>query len=97
MGAMLGPLPRTALWTPAFLVAGVACVANARRCGRLHCYFTGPLYLVAAVATLLVGVGWVPLGWSWIAAAAIGGTVLAYVPEWVRGRYVRSKTLCSHQ
>ena len=31
------------LWTPALLVAGMACVVNAARCGRLHCYFTGPL------------------------------------------------------
>ena len=94
VGAMLGPLSRTAVWTTAFLVAGVSCVANARRCGRLHCYFTGPLYLATAVATLLVGLGLMPLGWNWIAAAAIGGTVLAYVLEWVRGRYVHSKRLC---
>jgi hypothetical protein len=88
LGAALGQVARTIIWTSAFLVAGVSCVANARRCGRLHCYFTGPLYLFAAGATVLIGLGLMPGGWSWIAGVAIVGTVLAYVPEWVRGRYV---------
>jgi len=34
---------RVWLWVPAFLVMGVACLANAARCGRTHCYVTGPL------------------------------------------------------
>ncbi len=84
------PEARTWLWTPALLVAGAACLVNASRCGRLHCYFTGPLYLLAAVATLLRGFEGVPLRWSWILYAVLGGSVLAYVPEWVRGKYVRS-------
>ena len=46
---------RVWLWTPALVVAGVACLANAFGCGRLHCYFTGPLFLLGAVATLLRG------------------------------------------
>lgn len=36
------------LWLPAFLVMGAACLANAARCGRVHCYVTGPLFLLAA-------------------------------------------------
>jgi hypothetical protein len=32
------------LWFPAFSVMAVACLANAARCGRLHCYVTGPVY-----------------------------------------------------
>jgi hypothetical protein len=57
VGAVVGPVARTIVWPAAFLVAGVSCAVNASRCGRMHCYFTGPLYLLAAVATLLVGVG----------------------------------------
>ncbi len=76
------------LWTPAFIVAGAACVVNAAQCGRVHCYITGPLYLLAAVATLLAGMGFVPLRSSWIGGVVLGGTILAYVPEWVRGKYV---------
>lgn len=47
------PQARFWLWIPAFLVAGAGCVANARRCGRLHCYATGPLYLGAALYLVL--------------------------------------------
>lgn len=66
----------------------MACVVNAAHCGRVHCYITGPLYLLAAVATLLAGTDLVPLHWSLIGGAVLGGTILAYVPEWIRGKYV---------
>ena len=48
---------RVWLWAPALVVAGVACLANAFRCGRLHCYFTGPLFLLGAAATLRENMG----------------------------------------
>ncbi|TMB22487.1 MAG: hypothetical protein E6J71_05940 [Deltaproteobacteria bacterium] len=69
-----------------FAVAGALCVGNAMRCRRLHCAFTGPLYLIAAGLFLgrAGGLG-VPTGW--IVAGAIGGTVAAYVPEWLGTRY----------
>lgn len=78
---------RAWFWTPALSVAGVACMVNARRCGRLHCRFTGPLYLLGAVAALLQGFGILSLSWSWIAVAMGGGTALAFVPEWLKGKY----------
>ncbi len=81
---------RVWLWTPALLGAGIACVANAARCGRLHCYFTGPLYLLGAAATLLRAFEIVPLRWSWIGNAILVGTILAFLPEWFRGKYVKS-------
>ena len=87
VGAFLGPLARTLFWTPALLVAGTACVVNARHCHRLHCYFTGPLFLVAAVVTLLRGLEVVALPWVWIGAAIVGGAALAHVPEWINGKY----------
>jgi len=34
---------------------GVGCVINAARCGRLHCYLTGPVFLIGALAIALVG------------------------------------------
>src|SRR6516164_1101421 len=52
---------RTWLWIPAFLVMGIGCVANAARCGRVHCYFTGPLFLLAAVYTVLAEIHLVPM------------------------------------
>ena len=88
LGSLVAPGPRMLLWTPAFVLAGVACVVNAAQCGRLHCYITGPLYLLAAVATVLAGTDLVALRWSWIGGAVVGGTILAYVPECVRGKHV---------
>ncbi len=80
---------RVWLWTPALLVAGTACLMNAARCGRLHCYFTGPLYLLAALATVLSGLHIVPLHWGWILGAVVGGMALAYVLEVPLGKYVK--------
>ena len=48
---------RTVVWTAALGIMGTACIANAVRCGRLHCYITGPFFLVIAVITLLYGLG----------------------------------------
>lgn len=88
-GACAGPALRSVLWTPAFLIMGGACVYNARHCGRLHCFVTGPLYLAAAVASAAAGIGGGPASlWAAIGVGAVLGTVLAYVPEWIRGGYV---------
>jgi hypothetical protein len=88
LGAYLGPLARALIWPPAFLVMAAGCFVNAVRCGRLHCYLTGPLFLAAAGASVLVGLDVLALPWSWIGIGTLGGTVLACVPEWTRGRYV---------
>src|SRR5438105_15709312 len=53
---------RTTVWTVACMTIGASCLANASRCGRVHCYFTGPFFLALGVITLLYGVGVLPLG-----------------------------------
>ena len=68
---------RAPLWTVAFLVGGAACVVNAARCGRAHCYLTGPLYLGLAAVSALIGVGVVSWSWWWVGAAFLIGTPLA--------------------
>jgi len=75
------------IWTLALLVAGVSCVVNAKRCSRFHCHFTGPLYLLGALAALLSGLGIVPLPWYWIFAVVLAGSILAFVPEWLGRKY----------
>lgn len=80
---------RVWLWVPALLVGGTACLVNAARCGRLHCYFTGPLYLLAALATVLYGFHVLPFHWCWILAAVVSGIALAYLLEGVRGKYLK--------
>jgi hypothetical protein len=91
-GSFVGPIWRTVLWTAALTVAGTACLANAARCGRLHCYFTGPFLLLCAAVTLTYGLGFLPLGpnrWGSIAiVVALGGCFFGCVPEWIWGKYV---------
>lgn len=78
------------LWTPALLVAGVACIANAARCGRLHCYFTGPLYLLAAAYLLLAELGLVPLVKpGWFLLILLAASIVAQLAELPLGKYVK--------
>lgn len=75
-------------WTVSFAVMGVACLINARRCGRVHCYFTGPFFLLISVASLLRGLGIISVEWAWIGGVALaGGIFLSCVPEWIWGKY----------
>lgn len=87
----VAPVTRGAVWSLAFGWAGVACIANACRSGRLHCYITGPFFLLLAAASLLYGLGVAPLGlhgWLWIGAVCVVGTpLLTVVPERIWGRY----------
>jgi hypothetical protein len=55
------------VWPTLLTFMGVACLLNARRCGRIHCYFTGPFFL------LLAG-GWASI-WPQRAAARREGLV----------------------
>ena len=79
------------MWPTILTFMGVMCLLNAHRCGRIHCYFTGPFFLVLAVVGLLYGIGVVPLGargWSKLSLALLlGSMALLYVPERTLGRY----------
>ncbi len=45
VAAVFAPAPiRTVIWVVSLVWMGTACLANASRCGRLHCYFTGPFH-----------------------------------------------------
>ena len=80
-----------ALWPVALLWMGAACLVNARRCGRMHCFFTGPFFVAMAAMALLLGLEIVSLGgdgWSWIGVGTLAGAVfLFYLPERLWGRY----------
>ena len=82
---------RTVIWTAALAVMGAACLANAMRCGRIHCFITGPFFLAMAVVTLLYGLGVLPLGsrgWNFIGLTIlVGAVVLCCLPEAFLGRY----------
>lgn len=82
---------RTFVWTAALSIMGTACIANAVRCGRVHCYITGPFFLAMAVVTLLYGLGVLPLGrngWNLIGLTILVGAIaLYYLPELFFGKY----------
>ena len=87
------PILKTAAWSISLLWMGAACLVNAARCGRMHCYFTGPFFLLLAIASFLHGSGIVslgPNGWRWLGITLlVGWLILHYVPERVWGKYAR--------
>ncbi|HEV2333041.1 MAG TPA: hypothetical protein VGV16_07740 [Gammaproteobacteria bacterium] len=92
VSAGLGGVYPVFAWPPLLAFMGGVCLLNARRCGRRHCYYTGPYFLILALLSLLYGLGLLPLGpkgWQWLSSAlAIGACILWCVPEWLSGRYV---------
>lgn len=90
----------TVVWTLGFAVMGVACVVNARRCGRVHCYFMGPFLLLTASGSLLHGLGVVslgPAGWQWLGGLGVAGAVvLIVVPERIWGHYASREKRASN-
>ena len=89
----LGSAVRAVVWAASLLVMSGGCFLNAARCGRLHCYLTGPFFLVMALVSLLHGFGLIPLGesaWMLIGVVTLaGGVGLTYVPERTWGRYAK--------
>jgi hypothetical protein len=87
----VGSVGQALVWAPSLAIGGAACVANTLRCRRVHCYFTGPFFLLMASVSLLYGAGALPLGeegWTWIELVTlIGAITLGYLPELVWGRY----------
>lgn len=86
-GGLVWPRGLYALWIPAFLVSGAGCVWNARRCGRLHCHVTGPLYLLAAAYLVLAGTGAVPFEAGTFLVLVFGAALAAQLAERRLGRY----------
>ncbi|HTU49893.1 MAG TPA: hypothetical protein VMF56_04820 [Acidobacteriaceae bacterium] len=81
---------RPLLWIPALLVMGAACVANAARCGRRHCYVTGPVCLLAAAYVALSAFHLVRLHPAILLDVVLGLSVLAFLSEVPLGRYGKS-------
>ena len=76
------------LFTPSLAVAGCACLVNAARCGRLHCFITGPLFLLGALVALLNAVGVVAVDERALVAAVAASIAFGYGLEWACGKYV---------
>jgi len=89
--AFLAGRYRVIFWPILLTWMGSACLLNAHRCRRLHCYLTAPFFLSLAVISLLHGSGVLALGargWLMLSIALfVGGPLLIYVPERAFGRY----------
>ncbi|MDI3255130.1 MAG: hypothetical protein QJR10_10170 [Bacillota bacterium] len=79
------------LWVPAFLLMGGACVVNAARCRRVHCYITGPVFLLSALYVVLAGLHKVPMQPGKFLIFVFATTVLAHLLEIPLGRYSNKK------
>jgi len=92
VGIFLDPYTRAVMWTGALLWKGIACLANAARCGRTHCYFTGPFFLLMGLMTMLHGFHVIDLGvngWNWLGLAIIvGSATLWFFTERVWGKFL---------
>lgn len=84
------PSMRTWLWIPAFLIMGIGCLVNARRCGRLHCYFTGPVFVLAAIYVALAAANVVPIHPGLLLLTVFAVSILACLAELPLGRYKKS-------
>lgn len=89
LSAWAGGLFQGIAWPLSFSLMGGSCFANARGCKRTHCHVTGPLYLVAALASIPAALVWPFLYWI-IAIGAAVGTGGAYAWEWRRGKYLEA-------
>jgi len=72
----------------------MACIVNALRCGRVHCYVTGPFFFLMALVALSYGLGILypgRNGWNLLGLIAlIGAIALWCLPEMFLGRYRRA-------
>ena len=87
----IGDRWRAGVWALSLGIMAAGCLINALRCGRMHCYFTGPFLILMGLASLFYGFGVLPLGdngWNWIGGVTLCGAVLlSCVPELLFGKY----------
>jgi hypothetical protein len=72
------------IWVVLFVWMGTGCILNARRCHRLHCYISGPAFLLGAVALGLLAAGLLPIGsraFSSVVGITLLAALLSFVPE----------------
>jgi hypothetical protein len=87
---------RAFVWTVALATMGMACVVNALRCGRVHCFLTGPFFFLMALVALSYSLGILHLGgngWNLLGLITlIGAIALWCLPEMFLGRYRKGRT-----
>lgn len=80
-----------AIWAAAFVWMGMGCLVNAYRCHRLHCYISGPIFLVGSAPLGLLALNAIQLGphaLNYIVAVIFGLVILSFIPEMAWRKYV---------
>jgi hypothetical protein len=86
LALVLEPGLRATVWIAMLVWMGLACLANARRCGRTHCRYTGPFFFGAAGVVAAHAAGVLPLGtqpWLMLGTLVVVGNALIW---WARER-----------
>jgi len=82
VAALFIPSPaRAGIWIIALIWMGTACILNSRRCGRTHCRYTGPYYLMMIAPVLVLASGVISVdfyAWLSLAVLILGGTVIIW-------------------
>ena len=81
LALLLEPGLRALVWIAMLVWMGLACLANARRCGRTHCRYTGPFFLAMAGLVAVYAVGALPLGnqpWLMLGTLIVVGNALVW-------------------
>lgn len=77
------------VWAGAFAWMGTGCLLNARRCARLHCFISGPVLWLGAIAAALVGGGIIPGAHALNIVVSLTAVLalLSFVPEMIWRKY----------
>src|SRR5215472_6260196 len=73
-----------------FLWMATGCIINAMRCHRLHCYISGPVFLLGAMFAASAALGFFAISprlFQTVVGAALILALLSFVPEFVWKRY----------
>ena len=84
---------RAGIWSIALTWMGTACVLNSRRCGRTHCRYTGPYYLVMIAPVVVLASGVISVDfYAWLSLAILilgGSLVIWWATEKAWGKFLR--------
>lgn len=93
LALLLEAAPRAVVWIAMLVWMGLACLANARRCGRTHCRYTGPFFLGTAGLVVAYAAGLLSLGsqpWLMLGIlVVVGNALIWWGSERLLGTYSR--------